>query len=290
MPCYRPLTGYRSRFKGKSGKRPIVFSAAEGFIDQPVTVPCGKCIGCRLEQSRQWALRCVHEASLYDENCFITLTYDEAHCPGELRKADFQKFMKRLRKRYGKVRFFHCGEYGGLNGRPHFHALLFGFDFRDKLLAGGREGAEWYISDSLRELWPFGFSSVGAVTFESAAYVARYVVKKQEAVANNELLFETGEVLPRASEYVTMSRRPGIGREWIDRFAEDTYKDDFCVVQGQRMKPARYYDNQLEDAQLEKIKKKRQRFRDEENSTVERLATREKVKKAQIRSLRRSLR
>ena len=103
MPCYSPLTGYVSREPSKNGKFPIVFDPKKGWIDRSVTVPCGQCIGCLLERSRQWAMRCSHEASLYDENCFITLTYDDEHLPpdGCLNKEHFQKFMKRLRKRFG---------------------------------------------------------------------------------------------------------------------------------------------------------------------------------------------
>ena len=155
MPCYSPLTGYVSRLANKNGKRPIVFNHRDGFLDLPVQVPCGQCIGCRLERSRQWAIRCVHEASLYDDNCFITLTYTdenlpcrgnrdcdkcdhfkEKRCDGLERglcKRDFQLFLKRLRKMFGKgVRYHHCGEYGEQLGRPHHHACLFNFNFPDR--------------------------------------------------------------------------------------------------------------------------------------------------------------
>ena len=112
MPCYHPLLGYRSRSLTEKGKRAVVFNPRDGYVDQPVQLPCGQCIGCRLERSRVWAVRCVHEASLHSDNCFITLTYDNSHLPsdGSLHKDHFQKFMKRLRKSVGKVRFFHCDE------------------------------------------------------------------------------------------------------------------------------------------------------------------------------------
>ena len=130
MPCFSPLDGYRSRTVNASGKRSIVFDIHEGFHDRPVSVPCGQCVGCRLEKSRQWAMRCVHEASLYDENCFITLTYDDEFLPvgGSLDKGAFPRFMKRLRKKFEprRIRFYHAGEYGDRFGRPHYHALLFG--------------------------------------------------------------------------------------------------------------------------------------------------------------------
>ena len=116
MPCYYPLQGWRSKELTKNGKRAIVFDRKKGYVDQPLEVPCGQCIGCRLDRSRDWALRCIHEAQLHEDNSYITLTYDDDNLPANasLDKSDFQKFMKRLRKSLGdkKVRFFHCGEYG----------------------------------------------------------------------------------------------------------------------------------------------------------------------------------
>ena len=131
MPCFCPLEGWRSKDRSSTGKRKIVFNPRDALRDMPVTVPCGQCIGCRLERSRQWAVRCIHEASLHEDNCFITLTYDDAHLPTDLslNVSHFQKFMKRLRKRFGEgIRFFHCGEYGENFGRPHYHACLFTSD------------------------------------------------------------------------------------------------------------------------------------------------------------------
>ena len=153
--------------------------------DQPEKLPCGQCVGCRLERSRQWAIRCMHEAQMHEDNCFITLTFnpeslDDRSNPWSLDVRDFQLFMKRLRKKYGAgIRFYHCGEYGELNKRPHYHACIFGFDFPDKRLwKVTNSGHRLYISESLDELWPFGFCTIGNVTFESAAYVARYIMKK----------------------------------------------------------------------------------------------------------------
>lgn len=146
MPCYYPLDGWRSKKPNQNGRFPVVFTADEAQIDMPMKIPCGNCIGCRLERSRQWAIRCLHESSLYDDNCFITLTYNEENLPyGEsLNKRDFQLFMKKLRKAIApkKIRFFACGEYGTNQdltnldtlGRPHFHAIIFNHDFADKTL------------------------------------------------------------------------------------------------------------------------------------------------------------
>ena len=117
MACFHPVIGFRAKYPNPdSGRTPLVFSARDAADpDDPLKIPCGRCIGCRLERSRQWAIRCVHEASLYERNCFITLTFSPEHFPKDrsLNKRDFQLFIKRLRKKFGPgVRYFHCGEYG----------------------------------------------------------------------------------------------------------------------------------------------------------------------------------
>lgn len=184
MPCFYPLHGYRAkRINPKTKKRAIVFKVHDGFVDMPVIVACGRCSGCRLERSRQWAIRCMHESSLHEFNSFITLTYAPKHLPpgGTLVLKHWQQFMYRLRKKYGKgIRFFHCGEYGEKLGRPHYHAILFGLDFADKTKWKMRRGYQTWRSKSLEKLWPFGHSEIGSVTFESAAYVARYILKKKQ--------------------------------------------------------------------------------------------------------------
>lgn len=135
MPCYKPVKAFYGK-RLPSGKREIVFSSklADSFIN--LSLPCGNCVGCRLERARQWAMRCVDEASLHVENSFITLTFSDKHLPANrsLDVSIFQKFMKRLRKEVEpvKLRFFHCGEYGAKTSRPHYHALIFGFGFPDK--------------------------------------------------------------------------------------------------------------------------------------------------------------
>jgi len=244
MPCFRPLKGYRSRVVNPStGKRSIVFNSREGYYDFPVDLPCGQCIGCRLERSRQWAIRCSHEAALHDDNCFITLTYDDVNLPsdGSLNKKHFQDFMKRLRFRFGSgIRFFHCGEYGEKFARPHYHACLFNFDFPDKLLWKTVGENRLYRSEALEELWPFGFSTIGSVTFESAAYVARYITKKVTGDRAG------GHYGGRVAEYTTMSRRPGIAKGWLERFRSDVYPSDFVVLREKKMKPPKYYDRQFE--------------------------------------------
>lgn len=246
-------------------------------------------------------MRCMHEASLYEDNCFITLTYSDDHLPygGSLRLEDFQCFMKRLRKKFAPrlIRFFHCGEYGEKLGRPHYHALLFNFDFADKELWSIRQGNRVYRSRILEELWPFGQSEIGSVTFQSAAYVARYITKKvtgRDAAAFYESIDPaTGEVIDRRPEYVTMSRRPGIGKGWYEKFKGDVFPDDFCLVNGKKVRPPKFYERQLElqDPELfEVLKMGRVESAKEhrENNSVERLAVREDIQYRKMDRLKRS--
>ncbi|QXP08327.1 MAG: replication initiator protein [Arizlama microvirus] len=245
MPCFRPLKGYRSsRVNPDTGKRSIVFNPRDGFVDMPVDLACGQCIGCRLERSRQWAIRCVHEASLYEKNCFITLTYNNENLPagGSLQLKDFQDFMKRLRFRFGSgIRFFHCGEYGEQFARPHYHACIFNYDFADKQIWKDARDVKLYTSETLNDLWEHkGYCTVGDVTFESAAYVARYITKK---ITGDRAEAHYGN---RHPEYTTMSRRPGLGKGWYERFTSDVFPCDNVVLRGKVMRPPKFYDRQFE--------------------------------------------
>ena len=215
MACYHPIPAWRNVSENRSDNR-LVFEYHPMRCIGPtpdLQVPCGQCVGCRLERSRQWALRCVHEASLHKENCFITLTYNDEHLPehGHLIYRDFQLFMKRLRKRTGvRVRFYMCGEYGENFGRPHFHACLFGYNFPD-LVRWKAGKSTLYRSKLLESLWTDGYSSVGEVSFESAAYVARYILKKvtgddAEAHYTFPRSFNRGDILPPARVHSDVSK------------------------------------------------------------------------------------
>jgi hypothetical protein len=205
--------------------------------------------------------------------------------------------MKRLREKLGKVRFYHCGEYGEQNRRPHYHACLFGLDFEDKEIHTIRKDIRLYKSKILSELWPYGFSTTGDVTFESAAYVARYITKKitgpPAADHYQHINSETGEISSLKPEYTTMSRRPGIGRAWYEKFKDDVYPDDFVIMRGKKMKPPKYYDRILEETHNEyygtlKAKRVREAKKHKENNTPERLKVREKVLEARMSRLPRT--
>lgn len=291
MPCFRPLTAWRGKEVSSNGKRPMVFDHSKAlFPDQPMHLPCGQCVGCRLERSRQWAVRCVHESQMHERNAFITLTFDDNHLakrkyPDSLDKSEFQRFMKRLRKRLCSrmIKYFHCGEYGSVYGRPHYHACIFGHDFPDRELWSIRDDVRLYRSKVLEDLWPYGFSSVGDVTFESAAYVARYIMKK----INGDLAlthyanidYDTGEILyDRQPEYTTMSN--GIGKSWYSKFRGDVFPLDEIVLRGVKMRPPKYYDKLLEREEnydIDFIKQKRveRAVKHADNCTSDRLAVRE---------------
>jgi hypothetical protein len=294
MACYKPIQGYRKIGGG------LTFKRHESSMGEHMSVPCGNCIGCRAQRSKEWAIRCMHESSLHDHNCFITLTYNEDNLPmyGTLVKSHFQKFMKRLRKQFPnkKIRYYMCGEYGDDNGqlgRPHFHAILFGFDFPNKTLWEVKDGKSYYRSQVLEKLWPFGYSNITDVNFKTAAYVARYVMKKinGEQAENHYLKCDkyTGELHPVLPEYNAMSLKPGIAHDWYTQFKNDVFPHDFVVCNGQKQRTPRYYINQLkkEDEQThEKIKKKRKQFalKNKENNTPERLQVRQTL--AEINSYR----
>lgn len=236
-------------------------------------------------------MRCMHEASLWEYNCFITLTYDDEHLPpsGSLVPEDYVLFMKRLRKRYGNgIRFFHCGEYGAKLQRPHHHAILFNLDFGDtqRVCSGVGGTSRLYQSAELSELWGKGFCTIGAATFQSAGYIARYSLKK--VVDKNSAEFYKG----RVREYLTMSRRPGIGAGWIRRWASEVLKRDEVFVNGTFSKPTRYYDDymaRVAKARMVRIKMdRRDAGRDSVDNTGRRLVEREEVKKAMITQLTRS--
>lgn len=312
MPCFSPLHGWRSRLKTALGKRAVVFKLASGYQDMPIAVPCGQCIGCRLERSRQWAMRCLHESELHEENCYLTLTFDDEHLPegGSVNVRDLQLFFKKLRKRYAsaRIRYFACGEYGEGLRRPHYHALLFGFDFPDRVF--GRMSGQFrlYTSEILSELWGNGMCWVGDVTFESAAYVARYVLKKQTGKGasvhyERPVDTESGEITSLVPEFIVMSRGGrgpgglgGIGSRWFKKFRKEVYSsdEDFVVMRGIKMRPPKFYDALLEAVDpglFQDVKIRRVRSADDPkiraNNTDGRLSVREEVQRSKMSLLKR---
>lgn len=329
MPCYHPLSAYQ-RTDGE-----IVF-AERGDIQRNVTLACGQCIGCRLERSRQWAVRCMHEAKMHRHNCFLTVTYADEHLPqryftghyhprtgqpiysGNLDVRHTQLFLKRLRKALCKgrmtdqqrqqytathtadmglrpippLRFYLGAEYGEQYGRPHYHLCLFGYDPHDKLYSGkSPAGHKMYTSQIIADAWKLGLHQLGELTFDSAAYTARYIMKKitgkQQKQKYEKICQETGEIINLKPEFNTMSRKPGIANQWFEKYNTDVYPRGKVIIRGHTANPPRYYDKQYEKRdplghemlQWTKYLEGRQHIADQ---TPERLSVREQVARASL--------
>jgi len=277
MPCYKPLSLPRPKLK-------------TGFQ----TVPCGRCIGCRLERSRQWAMRVMCEAQSHKENCFITLTYKESELPwGRLAPTlvprDLQLFWKRLRKEFGNaIRYYACGEYGERYGRPHYHAALFGFDFPDKKLIDSRNGFDYFQSGKLDSIWSHGGCIIGDLTFESAAYVSRYVTSKLTGPSAVKYV-QNGQV----PEFSRMSLKPGIGAAWFDKYSTDVFPRGVMRIRGVPSRPPRYFLELLKrinplEAEIQSTRRiiaGNLKYWKDQDSGAPKLPVLERVKHAQISRL-----
>lgn len=314
MACFYPKQALRLvdafTSKGKNVIRFVTDEVAKRLKGNPnllLGLPCGQCVGCRLERSRQWAVRMVHEASLHEHNSFITLTFDEPSLqardnPMSLDKREFQLFMKRLRKKFPgrKVRYYMCGEYGDRFLRPHYHAILFGIDFDDKVLEKVQDGRQYFSSALLRSAWPYGNNIITDVNFDTCAYVARYIMKKslgKDAWKSYvKYVTDDGEMIGyRLPEYTTMSRRSGIGKAWLDKYLTDVYPKDRVFLRGRGYsRPPKYYDTQFEltdPSVFSDIKSSRieQALSKADDNTPDRLEVKRLVKMAQIRLLKRQV-
>jgi len=300
MPCYEPIFGRlrqtpngikgRALFDKKdadmfyySGKWPehqrVIGFPAEMLLSVPFK--CRKCYGCKKERARQWSIRCVHEASLYERNCFVTLTFNNPALKERghrsVDRADVQKFIKRLRKRFVgvKIRTYYAAEYGKIDRRPHYHILLFNIDFDDKVyLKKTDAGSVLYTSETLSQLWRYGYHSIGALTPESAAYCAQYTLNK---MCPHEL-----KKYGLRPEFQGFSNRPGLGKQWLEQNWKEVYPLDECVVDTYKQKPPEYYDRifkTISEPILREVKAKRleQAEKNKENSTYARLQVRLKI-------------
>lgn len=248
MACYNPIKAYRGQINPETGNEQISWKRPGDRKEiNPYYLPCGKCLGCRKHQSQQWAIRCVHEAKMHKENCFVTLTYSQDKLPqdGSLDRLEFKRFLKNVKREYPekKIRYYHCGEYGDKLKRPHYHALLFGVDFDDKRLWSTRkirsETKRYYVSEKCSKAWGKGQIIITDVNYETAGYVARYCMKKLG-------LGKKGVIDGRIPEYATMSRVPGIGHSWYQIYQKDVYpSDSIHTLQGHILRPPRYYDEKL---------------------------------------------
>ncbi len=281
MPCYHPLKAFvlgeidgkkqlkitsyevdhlewnNKFYKWIPSRNPESLVSEEFTCRNTLDLPCGKCSGCRLQKSREWANRCMLELQYHKSSYFVTLTYDEEHVPyhlyddpstGEvftslsLESRDWTLFMKRLRKKFGEgIRFFAAGEYGSETMRPHYHAIIFGLELDDLVpYKKSMQNFQYFNSLSLEKVWGNGFVVVAPVTWETCAYTARYVMKKLYGAEAE--FYDKFNLEP---EFTRMSRKPGIGRQYYDDHP-DLYEHEFINIStekgGRKFRPPKYYD------------------------------------------------
>lgn len=268
MACFTPVDAWRSQVVNPSGKRGITFSLREGFQDMALQVPCGKCDGCRADKARVWSLRMYHESSLHKQNSFVTLTYADA--PERLIKEDLQKFFKRLRHKFD-FRYFACGEYGETTNRPHYHAVIFGQDFRDSGDGVVNINDQLYTNSVLQEAWGHGQVAVADVTMATCCYVAGYVHKK----------------IGDEDTFTVMSRRPGIGSEWLAKYKDDLIRTGSVTVEGKEYPvPLRYlqwYESDFQYLKAERAARFKKMSPDEKWSKAEQRPAAKLAKAAQLK-------
>lgn len=301
--CTRPLLAWKVYSAAtKSHSRMVFRDPCDGT--EPQTVGCGQCLKCRIRYQHDWKVRLMHENKLHRASSFLTLTYNDEHMPEgrTLVPRDLQLFMKRLRWEIStSVRFFACGEYGDLLGRPHLHVIVFGFDFSDRWQwKQSKSGHPLYRSPLLEKCWsvagrPIGNCDFGSVTPESCGYVAGYGIKKitgAKAKEHYEWRDPDGVVYDRHPEFVRMSNRPGIGRGFLNKFEQEMFDNDSVIVNGRERSLPRYYEAKFREAsfenadRLEELKRRREAralLRPAEERTPERLAAIEAYEAAMLK-------
>lgn len=296
MSCFHPLSAVVYGINPENGKKILKVGALPDGKHETLEIPCGRCIGCRLDYSRQWANRCMLELKDHEKACFVTLTYNPEHVPRRyyadpstglaepslsLCKRDVQLFFKRLRKAFPdcRIRYFGCGEYGPSTFRPHYHLILFGVDFKEDRVSYRKSKTlnPMYTSATLDKLWSFpprigegshtcvaGISTIQDVCWETCAYTARYITKKLNGPEGE--FYETFNI---EKPFAVMSRRPGIGRSYYDAHMGDgsLYSHSFIHLStpdgGLKFNPPKYFDRLLEEddpEQYAEIKETRKRM------------------------------
>lgn len=253
MSCFSPLKMFRAARPNDNGKFPLTSNPLKALNSTvAVRLPCNVCNGCRADRRKQMALRVMHEAQMHSCNFFATLTQtlEDRRASNSLDKRDLQLFHKRVYARYGKIRYFACGEMGDSGDNPHYHSILMSDAelFPDKYLWTQRSTGPVWRSAQLEELWPHGMSELTSVSVATASYVAGYTMKKLPKPDDPSLVRLSpvdGQWHHVAPEFVTMSRRPGLGSTWFDQYEADAFPSDFLVVDGMKVKPPKFYLDKL---------------------------------------------
>lgn len=341
MPCYHPLIRVEDKTKKIKAADGHMYNEAkvlkaglnelENYTDYEnkhykyEIIPCGKCIGCRLEYSRQWANRGYLEAKSHENNWFATITYDQTHLPmmeeiededgftytntgewnGTLAPADLTQFIKNVRQIMKRdhnqdgIRFMACGEYGSKGERPHYHIIFFNLDlpietfFEPKII----NKEVYYRNTIIERAWTKGISNISEASWNNIAYTARYITKKINGDGSSQHYAELGQ----KKEFFRVSRMPGIGEKYFRDHWEEIYKRDEIIIKNKQgsisTQPPKYYDKLLEKEhpkEWEKIKKRRRKkaienskLKDETTSLtrLEQLTIEEKTKDEQTQKL-----
>nr|QJB21669.1 MAG: replication initiator protein [Microvirus sp.] len=202
-------------------------------------VPCGKCIPCKVQKSKEWATRILHESSTQEGSVFITLTYDDEHLPKNmsLSKTELQLFWKRLRREVEpkKIKYFACGEYGEKSFRPHYHAIVFGLGQKD--IDIWKPTSKIQSSRLLNKCWAKGNNVIGTVTYQSARYVADYIMKSYNGLMQHEMY--------RGVEFPFMVTSKGIGKDFVIENSEYFKQKLGCTIGGKEVGLPRYYKKAL---------------------------------------------
>jgi len=278
-------------YKASTGRLVFLKATQKEYHQEPYTglaIPCGYCELCREEQARQTAVRITHEATCHASNSFITLTYTNDHLP-KYNSLDYRHlvtFWKRLRKRYGKLRYYAVGEYGDKTYRPHYHACLFGHDFTEGAIFTQREPYPLWVNVELNKIWGLGDVRVGALNFETARYTASYVLKKlRQKQRYRRVDPETGELIDVEQPRAFMSRN--LGWEWWLTWGDRVRDHDNVIINGTEQKPPKAYDRWLLFWDEESaIKNKEARAKNIEPSTKE--ETHARARNARTRAERKS--
>lgn len=235
-------------------------------------IPCGKCIGCRLDYSRTWANRGYLESKMWQNNYFVTITYNEENLPENksLVPEHLTNFIKKLRRngdyngwQHTGIRYIAAGEYGDKLERPHYHLILFNCNLPTESFYEPHiiKKETFWRNNIIEECWKYGYSSVSNVSWNNIAYVARYITKKQYGEKSKE---HYGD---RQPEFFRASRKPGIGMTWLEEHMEEVYATDEIIVQNRKgsikQKPPRAFDKKLKEInekEYEKIRAKRKKI------------------------------
>lgn len=274
MSCLFPFKRYRL----KDGTIAASERGLNVFNNPPIGsfyTPCGQCGECRLSRARTWATRCVHESTYWKNSCFITLTYKTPPPENSLDPQDTKLFIERLRYHLGTpFKYFLVGEYGDQGDRPHYHALIFGTDFgysKHKPIIdpmSNRPHPENPTSlleelhnttalgcPELNKIWGHGFTSVGQLTFDSAAYCAQYAMKK---ITGSKAAAHYGKKIP---EFMRTSQN-AIGKQYALQYSKEIIYNNSVVSNGTKQPVPQYYLKQYEKNNLDltQLKTTREEF------------------------------